>query len=255
MKFLRTKDFTNWNVGMLSYENYLTIAKSQRLFEMGFSTAERFISKLEDYEFISPRDENDKRIVLDKMKHLFIIEKYINGNINKINKDLLKSICRGYNFIDISQSQFLECVFKNKEEIIKRFNKEINNNQLWIYNKKSTWGYRYELDNNFKLDIYNQANEDISYQHNEQERHFILGGGKLYLIGIITQALLLKIMIEFWNKQSDIKLPPPTLLIDSGYIARTDFSIIENLKTIHGIESYTLTIEKSIEEVKGVVYE
>ena len=142
--------------------------------------------------------------------------------------------------------------FKNKEEIIKRFNKEINNNQLWIYYKKSTWGYRYELDNNFKIDIYNQANEDISYQHNEQERHFILGGGKLYLIGIITQALLLKIMIEFWNRQSDIKLPPPTLLIDSGYIVRTDFSIIENLKAIYGIESYTLTIEKSIEEVKNI---
>jgi len=243
------KEFNNWNFTLLSYESELSVARLQRFYELGFPTAEKLINKLEEYQFISPKNENDKRVVLDKLKYLFIVDKYVNGNLNKNYKDILRQVCRVYHFADITQSQFLDCVFRNKESILKDFNKEINNNKLWAYYKDSTWGYRYELDNNFTLSVYNSADEDLSLLGKSNERRFNMGTGKLYMISIITQSLLLKIMIEYWNKENEIKLPTPTIIINSEHIFKSDFAIIDNLKELHNIESYTLTRDKEIIKV------
>ena len=192
-----------------------------------------------------------ERVVLDKLRYLFIIDKYVNGNLNKINTDILRQVCRVYHFSDITQSQFLDCVFRNKESILNDFNKEINNNKLWAYYKESTWGYKYSLDNNFKLDIYNSADEDLSYINKHNERNFNMGTGKLYMISIITQTLLLRTMVDYWNKENEIKLPTPTIIINSEHIVKSDFAIIDNLKEIHSIESYSLTKEKAIIKVNS----
>ena len=120
-KMNNIKEFNNWNFTLLSYESELSIARLQRFYELGFPTAEKLIDKLEEYQFISPKNENDKRVVLDKLRYLFIIDKYVNGNLNKINKDILRQVCRVYHFADITQSQFLDCVFRSKVSIFKDF--------------------------------------------------------------------------------------------------------------------------------------
>ena len=76
-----------------------------------------------------------------------------------------------------------------------------------------------------------------------------MGTGKLYMISIITQSLLLKIMIEYWNKENEIKLPTPTIIINSEHIFKSDFAIVDNLKEFHNIESYTLARDKEIIKV------
>ena len=80
---MNVKEFNNWNFTLLSYQSELSVARLQRLYELGFPTAEKLINKLEEYLFISPKNENDKRVVLDKLRYLFIIDKYVNGNLTE----------------------------------------------------------------------------------------------------------------------------------------------------------------------------